>query len=85
LNQVKVGRFIAKMRKQQNLTQCEFADTLGISNKTISKWECGNGMPELSLMIAKVKHFLLMYSKQFFQCAVSTFFQGRVSTIFLSW
>lgn len=39
------------MRKQQNLTQCEFADILGISNKTISKWECGNGMPELSLMM----------------------------------
>lgn len=51
MNQVKIGRFIAKMRKQQNLTQCEFADTLGISNKTVSKWECGNGMPELSLMM----------------------------------
>lgn len=51
MNQIKVGRFIAKMRKQQNLTQCEFADILGISNKTISKWECGNGMPELSLMM----------------------------------
>ncbi|WP_442603618.1 methyltransferase domain-containing protein [Paenibacillus sp. KN14-4R] len=51
MNQVKIGRFIAKMRKQQNLTQCEFADTLGISDKTVSKWECGNGMPELSLMM----------------------------------
>ncbi len=51
MNQVKIGRFIAKMRKQQNLTQCELADALGISNKTVSKWECGNGMPELSLMM----------------------------------
>jgi transcriptional regulator with XRE-family HTH domain len=51
LNQVNIGRFIAKMRKQQNITQCEFAETLGISNKTVSKWECGNGMPELSLMM----------------------------------
>ena len=51
MNQVKIGRFIAKLRKQQNLTQCEFADWLGISNKTVSKWECGNGMPELSLMM----------------------------------
>ncbi len=39
------------MRKQQSLTQIEFADSLGISNKTVSKWECGNGMPELSLMM----------------------------------
>lgn len=50
MNQVKIGRFIAEMRKQQNLTQREFADVLGISDKTVSKWECGKGMPELSFM-----------------------------------
>ena len=50
MNQVKIGKFIAEMRKQQNLTQREFADILGISDKTVSKWECGNGMPELSFM-----------------------------------
>lgn len=50
MNQVKIGRFIAEMRKQQRLTQREFADVLGISDKTVSKWECGNGMPELSFM-----------------------------------
>ena len=38
------------MRKQQNLTQREFADILGVSDKAVSKWECGNGMPELSFM-----------------------------------
>ena len=51
MNQVKTGRFIAEMRKQQNLTQREFADILGISDKTVSKWECGNGLPEVSLML----------------------------------
>ncbi len=51
MDQVKIGRFIAEMRKQQNLTQREFADILKISDKTVSKWECGNGMPELSLML----------------------------------
>jgi transcriptional regulator with XRE-family HTH domain len=51
LNQFKIGKFIAELRKQKNLTQCEFAEILGISNKTVSKWECGNGMPELSLMM----------------------------------
>lgn len=51
MNQVKIGRFIQEMRKQHDLTQCELADMLGISNKTVSKWECGNGMPELSLML----------------------------------
>ncbi|MGG0821414.1 methyltransferase domain-containing protein [Paenibacillus turicensis] len=51
MDQVKIGRFIAKLRKEKHLTQCEFADILRISNKTVSKWECGNGMPELSLMM----------------------------------
>ncbi|MDE5819403.1 MAG: methyltransferase domain-containing protein [Lachnospiraceae bacterium] len=50
MNQDKIGRFIAEMRKQHNLTQREFAEALDISDKTVSKWECGNGMPELSLM-----------------------------------
>ena len=51
MDQVKIGKFIATARKQQNLTQREFADILSISHKTVSKWECGNGMPELSLML----------------------------------
>lgn len=51
MDQAKIGRFIAELRKQKNLTQYEFADILGISNKTVSKWECGHGMPELSLMM----------------------------------
>lgn len=50
MNQIRIGKFIAEMRKQQNLTQREFANALGISDKTVSKWECGNGMPELSFM-----------------------------------
>ena len=50
MDQVKIGKFIAEMRKQQNLTQREFADILGVSDKAVSKWECGNGMPELSFM-----------------------------------
>ena len=51
MDQTKIGAFIAEMRRSQNLTQREFADRLGISNKTVSKWETGNGMPELSLML----------------------------------
>lgn len=51
MDQEKIGNFISQMRKQLNLTQREFADTLGVSDKTISKWECGKGMPELSLLL----------------------------------
>lgn len=55
MNQIQIGKFIAKMRKQQNLTQRELADILNISDKTVSKWECSNGMPELSLMLPLCK------------------------------
>lgn len=50
MDQIKIGKFIAEMRKEQNLTQIDLADALGISNKTVSKWECGNGMPDYSVM-----------------------------------
>lgn len=45
----KVGRLILQLRKEKNLTQQQLADKLGISNKAISKWECGNGAPDVSL------------------------------------
>lgn len=51
MNQEKTGRFIAERRKVISMTQQELADALGISNKTVSKWECGNGLPEVSLML----------------------------------
>ena len=51
MDQGKTGQFIAENRKAQNLTQKQLADTLGISDKTVSKWECGKGLPEVSLML----------------------------------
>ena len=45
----KIGRLIAELRKEQNLTQKNIADALGIQSKTVSKWECGLGCPDLSL------------------------------------
>lgn len=51
VDQTKIGKFIADTRKAQKLTQRQLADTLSISDKTISKWECGKGLPEASLML----------------------------------
>ena len=51
MDQLKIGKFIARMRKEKGLTQKQLADALLISDKTVSKWECGNGMPEVSLMM----------------------------------
>ncbi|MGM9549713.1 MAG: helix-turn-helix domain-containing protein [Faecousia sp.] len=51
MNQIQIGRFISESRKVRNLTQRQLADALGISDKTVSKWECGKGLPEISLML----------------------------------
>ena len=51
VDQIKIGRFIAETRKAQGLTQRQLAETLPISDKTVSKWECGKGLPEVSLML----------------------------------
>ncbi len=41
MDQITIGKFIAKKRREQNLTQEQLAERLGISNKTVSKWETG--------------------------------------------
>lgn len=45
-----IGEFIALKRKEKNLTQKQLADHLGVSNKTISKWENGKCMPDYSIV-----------------------------------
>ena len=51
MDQVKTGAFIAELRKEKGLTQKEVAEKLGVADKTISKWETGRGLPEVSLMM----------------------------------
>ena len=45
------GAYIAQKRKEKQLTQLELATKLNISEKTVSKWECGNGFPDTSLIL----------------------------------
>lgn len=51
MNLDKIGKFIAKCRKKQNLTQEELAEKLGLTAKAVSKWECGNSLPDVSIMM----------------------------------
>lgn len=51
MDQIKIGRFIADERKRKGYTQKQFSEKLEISDKTISKWERGNGFPEVSLLL----------------------------------
>ena len=50
MNQAAIGSYIAKKRREKNLTQEQLAETLGVSNKTISKWENGKCMPDYSII-----------------------------------
>lgn len=51
MNQVKIGKFIAESRKNQNLTQLQLAEKLGITDKAVSKWERGIAMPDTAIML----------------------------------
>ena len=50
MDQEKIGKFILKLRKEKNMTQIQLAERLGVTDRAISKWENGRGMPDLSLM-----------------------------------
>ena len=50
MNQTTIGSYTARKRKEQNLTQEQLAQQLGVSNKTISKWENGKCMPDYSII-----------------------------------
>ncbi|MDE6142059.1 MAG: helix-turn-helix domain-containing protein, partial [Bacilli bacterium] len=49
MNQKKIGEFIAKCRKEKNQTQADLAEKLGVTEKSVSNWENGRNMPDLSL------------------------------------
>jgi transcriptional regulator with XRE-family HTH domain len=51
MNQVDIGKFIAKCRKEKQLTQAQLAEKLGITDRAISKWETGKSMPDSSIML----------------------------------
>ena len=51
MDTLKIGSFIAERRKEQNLTQLQLAEKLGITDRAVSKWENGKAMPDSSIML----------------------------------
>ena len=49
MDQVKIGKFIAKLRRDAELTQEALGEMIGVTNKTISRWENGNYMPDIEM------------------------------------
>ena len=50
MNQEKIGKFIKKLREENNLTQKEFADKLGVTFQAVSKWENGKNVPDIGIL-----------------------------------
>jgi len=50
MDMVKMGSFLAELRKEKNLTQAELGEKLGVTNKTISRWETGSYMPPVEML-----------------------------------
>lgn len=51
MDQERIGKFICECRKNKKLTQEELANKLNITYKAVSKWECGKGLPDASIML----------------------------------
>ncbi|MBQ9937985.1 MAG: helix-turn-helix transcriptional regulator, partial [Oscillospiraceae bacterium] len=50
MDQIKVGKFIAQLRKEKGITQEELGRRIGVTNKTVSRWENGNYMPDIEML-----------------------------------
>lgn len=57
MDQMKIGKFIAVLRKEKGLTQEQLGEKLGVTNKTISRWENGNYMPDVEMLSLLSKEF----------------------------
>ncbi len=51
MDQIKIGSFLKQLRKEKGITQDEFAEKLGVSNRTVSRWETGSNVPDISLLV----------------------------------
>lgn len=51
MDQIKIGRFIAERRRAVNITQAQLAESLGVTDRAVSKWETGRSMPDSSIML----------------------------------
>ena len=57
MEQEKIGKFIKKLRKENNLTQKDLADKYGVTYQAVSKWETGKNIPDISLLKEISKDF----------------------------
>lgn len=57
MNQIKIGHFLKELRKEKGLTQEQLAEQLNVSNRSVSRWETGSTMPDLSMLITLAEYY----------------------------
>ena len=50
MDQIKIGAFLKTLRREKNMTQEQLAEQLGVSSRTVSRWETGSNIPDISLL-----------------------------------
>jgi len=68
MNLVQIGKFIAELRKEQKLTQEQFGEKIGVTNKTVSRWEKGTYLPPADALLAM---------SQLFNISINEILSGR--------
>lgn len=57
MDQIKIGAFLKALRREKNLTQEELAEELNVSSKTVSRWETGRNLPDISLLVCLAEFY----------------------------
>lgn len=57
MNQQKMGTFLKELRNEKNLTQEQLSEFLGVSRRSVSRWETGSNMPDLDILIAMADYY----------------------------
>ena len=57
MNQIKIGEFLKELRKEKGLTQEQLAEQFNVSRRSVSRWETGNNMPDLSMLITLAEYY----------------------------
>ena len=63
MDTVKVGAFLRELRKEKNLTQEQLAEVFQVTNRTVSRWETGSNMPDISLLLELADYYQLEVSE----------------------
>lgn len=63
MNQKNIGSFLKILRKEKNLTQEQLAEQFNVSSRTVSRWETGSNMPDLSLLVELADFTMLTSGK----------------------